>query len=437
MPVPRHSNKTLYITHLSDEVTEKTLREIFSMIAAVKSVQMQEQQHTALMTFDERQGAEQALHTMDGRVIHGQKISIQWYTKQLLVVKPTCRMLVDGLHEDVTPAMLEDAFAAYHPKHVEMFMDTTTNLPLGHALLDFEDKADANEAMMAMDGKRLFDGSASSAIRCCWANNEHLYPSTTLATKTAPSTPTTPQATAIPIPGIPTTTTPASSQYSTPMASPKFLAMSALSMSASSSSSMTNLSSMTPSSSSGTTTPNTAAVALGLVTNNNKSYEEIFAQTPPYNTTVQVTNLSPNVPEQDLVSHFHQYGYVLQVEINHEEGRATLQLDTHGNAATAIFALQGFVMDDQAIELSWAPAAVSKDTMSASTARRRRASSILQQVLQPNLNNPTYYDMLTTRPPAPVVVGSPSSSSGRPGEAIHGWNQYYQSYYSAGHQNVR
>jgi nucleolysin TIA-1/TIAR len=90
-------------------------------------------------------------------------------------------------------------------------------------------------------------------------------------------------------------------------------------------------------------------------------------------------------------------------------------LDTHANASTAIFALQGFPMAGQAMELSWG-------THSFTTAPSY-------------LPRGGYYDMFTMRPPAPVA-GSAYSAGGKAGQAIHGWNQYYQNYYSAGHQNI-
>ncbi|ORX46553.1 hypothetical protein DM01DRAFT_1410606 [Hesseltinella vesiculosa] len=399
------SNKTLSISHLSSEITEKTLRDIFSMIASVQSVQLQAQTHSGLVTFDERQGAEQALHTMDGRVIHGQKIHVQWHTKQSMLSmmhSQKYRMLVDGLHVDVTSAMLEKEFAPYKPKHVEMIMDKTTHLPKGHALIEFDDKEMANKAMMAMDGKRLFQGKASSAIRCCWAN-DHLFPST------SPSSSSTP----IPISAVASSP---SSNYSTPLASPRFTSLS-----------LTSMASAPPS-------PRTTSVRVTSA--NNLSYEDIFAQTPPYNTTVDVFNLPDSVTEQDLVSHFQQYGYVLHIDIL-DGGRASLQLDTHGNAATAIFALQGFMMDDQPISLAWGQCGDEGPHPTSRGPRKPSVSSVFQQMYhQPTPNVPGYFDMLNMRPPAPVV-GSPGASGGKAGEAIHGWHQYNYVHYSAGHQNIR
>ncbi|ORZ14694.1 hypothetical protein BCR42DRAFT_417475 [Absidia repens] len=360
---------------------------------------------------------------MDGRSIFGKKIHIHW-SNQVKKQQHYYTILVNDLAREMTSSKLKTAFEAYSPRHVEVIVDTTTTdtgdfKNKSYGLIDFDHKEEAEKAMLEMDGHGL-----PSPIRCSWANHHVLDTIATTGTFiTAPSTPTTPSAPP------------------------------------------------TPSFSTAPTHPSTAC----RVTSNNMSYEQIFAQTLPYNTTICVENLPDGVSEQDLIPHFQQYGYVSHIEMN--DHGAIIKLDTHANASTAIFALQGFKIEGQAIELSWGthvttndhpamnyatisttvPAAALTNTTATmnsnnnSGSNNNISSSIGSGAIsigsnnattsqeswrfQPNLNGSGYYDLLTMRPPAPVA-GSPHSAGGKAGQAIHGWNQYYQNYYSAGHQNI-
>ncbi|KAI8331841.1 hypothetical protein BC941DRAFT_437681 [Chlamydoabsidia padenii] len=127
---------------------------------------------------------------------------------------------------------------------------------------------------------------------------------------------------------------------------------------------------------------------------------------------------------------------------------ATIKLDTHANASTAIFALQGFDMGGRAMQLDWGTHEISTEHPAmnyATPTSTLPAASLQSNTATTNVNNglstqsqtmdAAYFDMLAHRPPAPVA-GSPHSAGGKAGQAIHGWNQYYQNYYSAGHQHI-
>ncbi|CAO3585463.1 unnamed protein product [Absidia cylindrospora] len=302
-----HQTATLYITQLDDRVTEKMLKDIFSMISPVHSVKINTQNQSGLVEFHERQGAEQALHAMDGRVVFGKKIHIHWSNQ--LKKQHYYTVLVNGLGQDVSSSVLKKAFHAYYPRHVEVIMDTTNKdvKNKSYGLIDFEHRQDAEKAMKEMDGHYLSSSlNGRHPIQCRWANHQVID---TIATTTSSINS-----------GATTPTSTITSRPSTPQ---------------------------TPSFSTMPIHPSTTC----RVTSNNMSYEQIFAQTPPYNTSVYVENLPNEVSEQDLVPHFQQYGYVSHIEM--DENGATVTLDTHANASTAIFALQGFNMGGQAIELSW------------------------------------------------------------------------------------
>ncbi|KAK4515283.1 rRNA-binding ribosome biosynthesis protein utp25 [Mucor velutinosus] len=165
----------------------------------------------------------------------------------------------------------------------------------------------------------------------------------------------------------------------------------------------------------------------------NMSYEEIFAQTPLYNTSVSIRGLPKNVISQDIAPHLQQYGFVTDIHI--KKGEAIVKLDTHANAATAIFALQGVTIAGKPVRLGWVKdrdiqRIDSQDNMT-------RSFNVFSSGYVPpsklvNRITNTYENHTTMRPPAPTT----DPAGGEPGGGHHGWNQYYQQHYSAGHLTI-
>ncbi|CAO3637627.1 unnamed protein product [Cunninghamella blakesleeana] len=373
-----HKTTTLHITEVDEKVTEKMLKDIFNMISPVHNVKINTMTGSALVEFNERQGAEQALHTMDGRTILGKKIKIHWWKNQ--PIKHSYHVLVSWPKSDMQYDTLKEAFDIYHPTHIEIVSEKN------YAIVDFDNLQDAEKAIKNMDGKSI---NKNTTVFCTWSSNSimdlQLQSVQTISRSSSPS----------------------------------FASSSPLNHC--------------------------------HVTSNNMSYEEIFCQTPPYVTTVNITNLPENLSEQALVPHFQQYGYVTYVHKN-KDG-VTISLDTHGNAATAIFALQGFKLEGNSLELTWGTNPDAQQLQHAnhhsqfnylSCSPSSNGSSFMTSSLPITMKNkPTFqplygghhYNMFTMLPPAPVS-GSPRSSMGKPGQGVHAWNQYYQNYYSAGHQNI-
>ncbi|KAI8644274.1 hypothetical protein BD408DRAFT_413600 [Parasitella parasitica] len=169
------------------------------------------------------------------------------------------------------------------------------------------------------------------------------------------------------------------------------------------------------------------------VTLSNMSYEEIFAQTPLYNTSVSIRGLPKNAISQDIAPHLQQYGFVTDIHI--KRGEAIVKLDTHANAATAIFALQGVIIAGETVRLGWVKdrniqRTDSQDNMTRSynvfSSGYVPPSKLVNQITN------TYENHTTMRPPAPTT----DPAGGEPGGGLHGWNQYYQQYYSAGHLTI-
>ncbi|KAF7722973.1 hypothetical protein EC973_002442 [Apophysomyces ossiformis] len=163
----------------------------------------------------------------------------------------------------------------------------------------------------------------------------------------------------------------------------------------------------------------------------NISYEEIFVQAPPHITTIYVENLQDKIIRQDIGPYFQQYGYVSDVHMAAGRGCAFVKMDTHANAATAILALQGYSIKGRPVKLSWADENEDFGQNGSKACPPFGASGIS---VHSELGS---YDMLQTRPPAPVIGESDSLSIGVAGNGGYGWNQYYQTYYNGGcHQCV-
>lgn len=83
------------------------------------------------------------------------------------------------------------------------------------------------------------------------------------------------------------------------------------------------------------------------------SYEAVFQQTPAYNTTVYIGNLTPYTTQADLVPIFQAFGYIIEVRMQADRGFAFVKLDSHENASMAIVQLQGTLIQGRPIKCSW------------------------------------------------------------------------------------
>ncbi|KAG1468737.1 hypothetical protein G6F56_003663 [Rhizopus delemar] len=116
------------------------------------------------------------------------------------------------------------------------------------------------------------------------------------------------------------------------------------------------------------------------------SYQDIFAKTPLYHTTIYVKNLPKNVAKQEIVSLLQQYGMLYDLHINTNKRMAIIKLDTHANATAAIFGLRNIIMDNETIRLGW----WTKDANSLNICSPFTTSII----------NPSILDLAYTRAPA-------------------------------------
>lgn len=82
------------------------------------------------------------------------------------------------------------------------------------------------------------------------------------------------------------------------------------------------------------------------------SYDMIVNQTPNWQTTCYVGNLTPYTTQQDLVPLFQNFGYVVESRFQADRGFAFIKMDTHENAAMAICQLNGYNVNGRPLKCS-------------------------------------------------------------------------------------
>lgn len=83
-----------------------------------------------------------------------------------------------------------------------------------------------------------------------------------------------------------------------------------------------------------------------------QSYDMIVSQTPQWQTTCYVGNLTPYTAQSDLVPLFQNFGYVVETRFQSDRGFAFIKMDTHENAAMAICNLSGYNVNGRPLKCS-------------------------------------------------------------------------------------
>jgi nucleolysin TIA-1/TIAR len=83
-----------------------------------------------------------------------------------------------------------------------------------------------------------------------------------------------------------------------------------------------------------------------------QSYDTILAQTPQWQTTCYVGNLTPYTTQNDLVPLFQNFGYVTETRFQSDRGFAFVKMDSHENAAMAICQLNGYNVNGRPLKCS-------------------------------------------------------------------------------------
>jgi nucleolysin TIA-1/TIAR len=87
------------------------------------------------------------------------------------------------------------------------------------------------------------------------------------------------------------------------------------------------------------------------------TYDVVVQQAPPSNSTVYVGNLAPEVQQGDLIPLFARFGYIAEVRVHASTEKASafafVKLDTHQSAAQAIVNVNGAPVHNRPVKCAW------------------------------------------------------------------------------------
>ncbi|KAI5306909.1 hypothetical protein KEM56_006470 [Ascosphaera pollenicola] len=297
---PEPNKRALYVGGLDQRVTDDVLRQIFETTGHVLSVKIiPDKNHRGLnygfVEYDDPGAAERAMHNLNGRRVHQSEIRVNWAYQSSSPNKEDTtshfHIFVGDLSNDVNDDVLLQAFSAFGTlSEARVMWDMKTGRSRGYGFVAFREKADAEKALSSMDGEWL----GSRAIRCNWANQKG-QPS--MAQQHAMDVNNMGAGMA---PGMP----PFGGHHHFPI--------------------------------------------HGL-----QSYDMVVAQTPQWQTTCYVGNLTPYTTQQDLVPLFQNFGYVVETRLQSDRGFAFIKMDTHENAALAICQLNAYNVNGRPLKCSW------------------------------------------------------------------------------------
>jgi nucleolysin TIA-1/TIAR len=142
-----------------------------------------------------------------------------------------------------------------------------------------------------------------------------------------------------------------------------------------------------------------------------QSYDMIVQQTPQWQTTVYVGNLTPYTTQNDLVPLFQNFGYVVETRFQADRGFAFVKMDSHENAAMAICQLSGYNVNGRPLKCSWGKDRPPTGQFDAYSPQQPQTPQYPPQT--PSAYYPQYG--------GPMTPQGPSGSAGRPNNfAGHG-----------------
>ncbi|KAI9890094.1 MAG: hypothetical protein M1814_004493 [Vezdaea aestivalis] len=301
---PEPNKRALYIGGLDPRVTEDILKEIFGISGHIQNVKIIPDKNYqskgfnyGFVEFDDPGAAEKAMSTLNGRRIHNSEIRVNWaYQSNTTSKEDTSghfHIFVGDLSNEVNDEVLLQAFSAFGSvSEARVMWDMKTGRSRGYGFVAFRDRSDAEKALAAMDGEWL----GSRAIRCNWANQKG-QPSISTATQ---------------IPSV---------------GGGAGLV--------------------------GGGTPTTPYGHHNFPTQGVNSYDMVFSQTPKWQTTIYVGNLTPYTTPQDLVPLFQPYGQIAETRCQADRGFAFVKMHDHEAAAMAICQLNGFTVNGRPLKCSW------------------------------------------------------------------------------------
>lgn len=170
------SPKTLYVGNLDHSVTEELLCALFGQMGAVKGCKIIREPGNdpyAFIEFTNHQSASTALTAMNKRLFLDKEMKVNWATSPGNQPKTDTsqhhHIFVGDLSPEIETETLREAFAPFGEiSNCRIVRDPQTLKSKGYAFVSFVKKADAENAIQAMNGQWL----GSRSIRTNWSTRK-------------------------------------------------------------------------------------------------------------------------------------------------------------------------------------------------------------------------------------------------------------------------
>lgn len=185
---------TLYVGNLDQTVSEDLLTTLFSQIGEINGCKVIREPGSdpyAFVDFTNHQAATTALTVMNKRIFLGREMKVNWATspgnEPKVDTSSHHHIFVGDLSPEIDTKTLKEAFAPFGEiTNCRIVRDPQTLKSKGYAFLSFVKKAEAENAILAMNGQWL----GSRSIRTNWSIRKPPPPRDVKHRKTTFKTPT-------------------------------------------------------------------------------------------------------------------------------------------------------------------------------------------------------------------------------------------------------
>ncbi|KAG0503654.1 hypothetical protein HPP92_003726 [Vanilla planifolia] len=162
--------RSVYVGNIHVQVTDDLLQEVFQSTGPVEGCKLirKEKSSYGFVDYFDRQSAALAIVTLNGRLLFGQPIKVNWAyaSSQREDTSGHYNIFVGDLSPEVTDAALYACFSVYPSiSDARVMWDQKTGRSRGFGFVSFRNQQDAQSAINDLSGKWL----SNRQIRCNWA----------------------------------------------------------------------------------------------------------------------------------------------------------------------------------------------------------------------------------------------------------------------------
>ncbi|DBA78486.1 TPA: hypothetical protein ACH3X2_007974 [Trebouxia sp. C0005] len=176
-PFDPSSCRSLYIGNLHPYVAETQLQDLFSSMGSVSEVKVIKDKATGMsagygfVKFLDHASAEVAMHGLNGRLIFGQEVRVNWAFQkdQQEDTSQHCHIFVGDLSSELNDRALFEAFEhCGNCSDARVMWDHATGRSKGYGFVSFRTQEAAENAIAMMNGKLV----GHRRTRCGWAHHK-------------------------------------------------------------------------------------------------------------------------------------------------------------------------------------------------------------------------------------------------------------------------